>query len=149
MLMRIDNEPCQAAIYQLTVGGVPAASNCCGFVSYQPGSDIGMSFWAYHPNNFADFSFVVQKGTCNDTAQSTATNTSGMVIGSTANYARDMASVYSKSFTPAMLLGMCANEGKAAFAQSLYVASLATNGNYIAGQDASALAAFALEPDMP
>lgn len=151
MVMRIDNQPCEAEIYQLTVEGVPAASNCCGFVKYQPGSDIGISFRAYHPHNFATFDFHIQKGTCSDPVQTNATNTGGMVIGSTfngaiVNYERDIASVYSKSFAPATLLGMCANEAKAAFAESLYVASLTTNGNYIAGQDASDLAAFALEP---
>jgi hypothetical protein len=151
MVMRVDNQPCEAEIYQLTVGGVPASTNCCGFVKYQPASDIGISFRAYHPHNFATFSFGVQKGTCSDPTQTNATNTSGMVIGSTfngaiVNYDRDVASIYSKSFAPTTLLGMCSNEGKAAFAESLYVASLATDGNYITGQDASDLAAFALEP---
>lgn len=151
MLVRIDNQPCEADIYQINVNGVPASANCCGFVKYQPGSDIEISFRAYHPHNFATFGFNVQKGTCNDAAQTQATNTGGMVIGSTyngavLNYERDSASVYSKTFTPAALLGICAPGGKAAFAESLGVYTLATDGNNYLGLDASDLAAFALEP---
>jgi hypothetical protein len=151
MVVRIDNQPCAAEIYKINVDGVPAAANCCGFVKYQPGSDVEISFRAYHPHNFATFGFSVQKGTCNDAAQTGATNTGGMVIGSTfngalVNYARDNASIYSKTFTPAALLGMCASEKKAAFAESLGVYTLGTDGNTYLPGDASDLAAFALEP---
>ncbi len=151
MLLRIDNQPCEADIYQINVDGVPAATNCCGFVKYQPGSNIEISFRAYHPYNFATFGFNVQKGTCNDAAQTGATNTSGMVIGSTfngavENYHRDNTSVYTKTFTPTSLLGICAPGGKAAFAESLGVYTLTTDGNNYLGLDASDLAAFALEP---
>jgi len=151
MMVRIDNQPCEADIYQINVDGAPSAANCCGFVKYHPGSNLEISFRAYHPHNFATFGFTVQKGTCNDSAQTNATNTSGMVIGSTfngavENYSRDNTSVYSKTFSPASLLGICAPGGKAAFAESLGVYCLATNGNDYLGLDASDLAAFALEP---
>lgn len=146
MMVRIDNQPCEADIYQLDVDGAPSAANCCGFVKYQPGSDIEISFRAYHPHNFATFSFVVQKGTCNDAAQAAATNTSGMVIGNAGSYVRDSTSVYSKLFSPASLLGICNSTGKAAFAEALNVYCLATDGNSHLGLDAGDLAAFALEP---
>ncbi len=151
MNVRIDNQKCEADIYKILVDGVESSANCCGFVKYQPGSNVEVRFRAYHPNNFADFNFTVQKGTCSDAAQTSATNTSGMVIGSTyngvlENYHRDGTSVYSKTFSPAALLGICALEGKAAFAEYLYVAVLTTNGNDYLELDDSALAAFALEP---
>lgn len=151
MNVRIDNQKCEADIYKILVDGVESSTNCCGFVKYQPSSDVEIKFRAYHPHNFADFSFNVQKGTCNDPIQTTATNTGGMVIGSTfngviENYHRNNASVYSKTFSPATLLGLCASEGKAAFAEQLYVAVLTTDGNNYLELDASGLAAFALEP---
>ncbi len=151
MNVRIDNQKCQADIYKILVDGVESSTNCCGFVKYQPGSDVEIRFRAYHPHNFADFSFNVKKGTCNDPIQTSATNTAGMVIGSTyngliENYHRDNTSVYSKTFSPATLLGICALEGKAAFAEYLYVAVLTTDGNNYLELDADALAAFALEP---
>ncbi|HEX5552112.1 MAG TPA: hypothetical protein VFX43_02605 [Chitinophagaceae bacterium] len=151
MNVRIDNQKCEADIYKILVDGAETSANCCGFVKYQPGSAVELRLRGYHPHNFADFSFVVQKGTCIDPTQTNATNTSGMVIGSTyngtvENYHRSIASVYSKSFTPATLLGTCAGDGKAAFAESLGVAVLTTDGNEYLELDASALAAFALEP---
>lgn len=151
MNVRIDNQKCEADIYKILVDGAETTTNCCGFVKYQTGSDVEIRFRAYHPHNFADLSFVVQKGTCSDPVQTNATNTSGMVIGSTytgmiENYHRNSASVYSKTFSPATLLGTCASDGKAAFAESLYVAVLTTDGNNYLELDSSALAAFALEP---
>lgn len=147
MVMRIDNQPCKASVYKIKVNGAEVTSDCCGFVSYPPNASIEVAFRAYHPHNFANFTFTVQKGTCNDGVQQGFTNTSGMVLGSTANYARDGASIYRHSFTPAQLLGVCVDGGKAAFAEYVYVSALATNGTQVlTGFDASALAAFALEP---
>lgn len=147
MLMRVDNSKCEAQVYKVRVNGVESSPNCCGFVKYAAGDDVELSFRAYHDTNFADFSFTVQKGTCNDPAQSGLTNAAGMVIADAGGYTRDGASIYRKEFTPAQLLGTCAAEGKAAFAEHLYLTALATNGNdRLAHLDASDLAAFALEP---
>lgn len=153
MNVRIDNQHCEADIYKILVDGVETTPNCCGFVKYLPSSDIEIRFRAYHPHNFGDFNFVVKKGTCNDPVQTAATNTSGMVIGSTyngaiENYHRNVASIYSKTFSPATLLGICGGDGKAAFAEHLHIDGLATNGNVVLNTfDAGALAAFALEPE--
>ncbi|MBX7041833.1 MAG: hypothetical protein K1X85_02930 [Ignavibacteria bacterium] len=147
MNMRIDNSACQAEIYKLKVDGVETNPTCCGFVKYGAGSMLEIAFRAFHPNNFADFNFVVQKGTCTDTTQSNATNANGMVIAGVNGYARNLASIYSKTLTVGDLLGICTNEGKAAFAEHLYVNALSTDGNYeLDAFDAWALAAFALEP---
>jgi hypothetical protein len=152
MLMRLDNSVCTAAISKIKVDGVEKNPTCCGFVPYEPGSNLEVTFRAYHPNNFADLSFVVKKGTCNDSVQSSKTNASGMVIGDAnttdgVGYSRNSFSEYSRTFTPSELLGICTSEGKAAFAEHLYVNALAINGNNeINTYDRSALAAFALEP---
>jgi len=147
MVMRIDNSHCQADIYKIKVNGLEKNPTCCGFVAYPPNADIEVSFRAYHPHNFADFNFVVKKGTCNDPTQTGQTNVSGMVLAGANGYSRNAYSIYSKTFKPNDLLGICTAEGKAAFAEHLYVNALATTGNdEIDAYDASALAAFALEP---
>jgi hypothetical protein len=72
-----------------------------------------------------------------------------MVIDSADGYIRNSISIYDKAFTPAQLLESCygGGSGKAAFAENLYVAAMATDGTYrLLGNDASKIAAFALEP---
>ncbi|KAA1245999.1 hypothetical protein [Aquimarina sp. RZ0] len=147
MVMRIDNSKTTAEIAKIKVDGVEKNPTCCGFVPYKGTSDITVTFKAYHPQNFADFNFRIQKGTCNDAVQTSKTNAKGMVNGNANGYTRNIFSMYTKTFTPADLLGICTSEGKAAFAEHLYVNALATNGNHeINSYDSSALAAFALEP---
>jgi len=153
MVMRIDNSLCEADIYKLKIDGLEVNPTCCGFVPYKNTSNIEIAFRAYHPQNFADLSFNVQKGTCNDSAQTGKTNARGMVIGNAITndgigYIRNGSSEYVRTFTPADLLGICTSEGKAAYAEHLYVNALATNGDHeINAYDASKLAAFALEPE--
>jgi len=155
MLMRIDNNPAEAEIYKVQILNngvyVDAASDCCGFVKYDPAQInnsnlIKIMFKARHPFNFADFSFGIQKGTCTDPIQRAATDAASMVIGDTNGYNRDGLWIYSKTFSPATLLGICINERKAAFAESLNVKPLSTDGDYQAYGDAPALVAFAIEP---
>jgi len=155
MVMRIDNSKCKAKISKIKVDGVTVNPTCCGFVPYtdKNTSDIEITFTAFHPQNFADFNFTVKKGTCSDNAQSRKTNISRkMVVGNAIAadgkiYERNDLSEYSEEFKSAELLGRCTAGGKAAFAEHLYVYALATNGNQrIHAFDASALAAFALEP---
>ena len=150
MLVRIDNSKCNAGINTVNVNGSPASSDCCGFVKYAPGgveADLELSFQATHPNNFGVFSFGVAKGTCvND--EPVIANANGMVIDSASGYLLS-SGTYSKHFTPQQLLGSCYNQGtgKAAFAENLYVAAMATDGTFrLSGNDAGDVAAFALEP---
>ncbi len=155
MVMRIDNSKCEADIYKIKVDGREANPNCCGFVPYidKNASNIEVTFRAYHPQNFADFDFNIQKGTCSDSAQTNKTNVSHkMVIGnantnSGMSYVRNNVSIYKKTFKAKELLGVCKLGGKAAFAEHLYMHALATDGNNVLRAfDDSALAAFALEP---
>jgi hypothetical protein len=155
MVLRVDNNLPQAEIYKVQVlhNGVyvDAASDCCGFVKYDPAQInnpnlIKILFKAYHPFNFADFSFGIQKGTCSDVAQRAATDAASMVIGNTNGYTRDGLWIYSKTFSPATLLGICLAEQKAAFAEMLTVQPLATDGTYQALGTVGTTVAFAIEP---
>jgi hypothetical protein len=152
MLLRIDNNLPQAEIYKVQVLDhgvyVDAAPDCCGFVKYDPAqlnnsALIKILFRAYHPFNFADFTFDIQKGTCGLVADAHAAS---MVIGDTGGYTRDGLWIYSKTFSPATLLGACVAERKAAFAEMLSVQPLATDGTYQAFGTVGTTVAFAIEP---
>ncbi len=164
MVMRVDNSLCQAEIYSVKIsagGGAPfvsASPNCCGFVPYHANSEVQLEFRAYHPQNLANYSFRVNKGTCGTVPDA---NSSGMVLskigspaigGSVNHYLRNVQSRFKKDFTPNGLLGTCSlkpdgTEGKAAFAQHLDLDALAVNGNRrLHEYDSGDLAAFALEP---
>jgi hypothetical protein len=69
-----------------------------------------------------------------------------MVIGNTNGYTRDGFWLYSKTFSPATLLGICIAEQKAAFAEMLTVQALSTNGSFQAVGNAGMTVAFAIEP---
>ncbi|MFD1613869.1 hypothetical protein [Gelatiniphilus marinus] len=147
ILMRFDNESCDADIFTINVNGTPASLDCCGFVNYKPEgveADLEITFEATHPNNFAVFSFGVVKGTCGGVPTA---NAQGMVIDSASGYTLS-SGIYSKHFTPAELLGECYDngEGKAAFGQNLRVLTMATDGHSRVKRDAGKSAAFALEP---
>lgn len=157
ILIRIDNSRCNSGIFTVDVNGAPASSDCCGFVKYAPGgveADLELTFQATHPNNFAVFSFGVDKGTCGDVPIADA---GGMVIDSTyvtliplvVSYQLS-GGIYGKHFTPPQLLGSCYNAGtgKAAFAETLSVIAMATDGTFrVTAYDAPyRVAAFALEP---
>lgn len=142
VVLRVDNNNCQAAIYPVSVDGNVA--NVCGFVQYAPGDDVHVTYWAYHPNNFATFNFTIARG-----STGVVESASGAVGTSPVNgYIRDASSVFSKDVPVADLLGDCE---KAAFAENLHIDALATDGwntlNYL---DADATpVAFALEPEPP
>lgn len=166
ILVRIDNAGSIAEIFKIRIKklilGIPtwvdASPDCCGFVSYNPaeaGSDVEVSFRAFHPNNLATMDFVIQKGTCLDPGMTGLTNipqvtaVNNMVIGNSNGYTRNVIGVYRKQFNHNQLLGICAAGGKAAFAESLGVFTLSTNGtSRLNGNpyDDIDLAAFALEP---
>ena len=115
---------CKAVIYKIKVDGHEVNPTCCGFVPYSPSSNIEVKFRAYHPNNFADLSFTVKKGTCSDSVQSGKTNARGMVIGNAittdgAGYYRNGYSEYTRTFSPADLLGI--SGGKDSAALSIYM----------------------------
>ncbi len=149
VIMRIDNGECEGDIYTVNVNGNPAASNCCGFVKYTAEgeeAELELTFKAVHPTNFAEFSFGVVKGTCGGISIASAR---GMVIDSAYGYTLNTGTgIYSKTFTPADLLGECYEDGagKAAFAETLHIISTATDGISRVAKDYGRTVAFALEP---
>ncbi|MCC6761096.1 MAG: hypothetical protein IT252_07750 [Chitinophagaceae bacterium] len=156
MVVRIDNNACQSAIYPVQLSTVPVrTANPCGFIKYTGPADknISISFKAFHSNDFADFSFAVVRGNTGVGGAGTPASVSGMVIGPVGRYVRDSAGVYRPGtsptdleFSPAELMGPCLPGGKAAFAQSLQVVALHTDGYRRLNElDAGSLAAFALE----
>ncbi|MCB9036295.1 MAG: hypothetical protein H6557_06690 [Lewinellaceae bacterium] len=145
MKVRVDNQKSAAVIYNILVDGA-ASSTECGFVKYKDKgtSDVNFRMRASHPNDFATFSFNVVRGNSADPLSSA--DTAGMVGASTSNYTLGADEVYRNAVNVAYLLGTCPD--KAAFAEHLYVNGLHTNGTSVLDTfDASALAAFALEPE--
>lgn len=112
-------------------------------ISYTPGSEAIISFIARHPHDFATFDFQVNKGSSGLVAAASA---NGSVVGPVVNgFTRNAASLFTKPVPVATLLGVCI---KAAFAETLHVDAIATDGwstlDYL---DADATPkAFALEP---
>ncbi|HSC54705.1 MAG TPA: hypothetical protein VLC98_13830 [Phnomibacter sp.] len=155
MIVRVDNNICQAAIYPVALTNPVRVANACGFIKYAGPNDknISISFKAFQPNNFADLNFTVVRGNTGTGGAPTPASADGMVIGPVGRYVRNSVGEYRPGvfpadleFSPAELMGPCLAGGKAAFAQSLYVAALHTDGyRRLYEFDASSLAAFALE----
>lgn len=148
LLLRIDNQKCEGGIYKIKKNGNEVSTDCCGFVNYgNVSANMEIGFKAFHPHDLAEFSFSIKKGTCSDPGMSNQTNATASVAGNSNGYVRDMAGIYTKTFHPPVLLGICNAGGKAAFAESLDVLALATDGNSrLSAFDAYDLVAFALEP---
>jgi hypothetical protein len=136
MPLHVDNNRCSAEVHAPVVGTL-SADDSCGVLLYDPYAappqQVTMGFSAAHPNGFASYSFVVNRGIPN------VVNESGSVPAGSVTRAIDGA-----------LLGPCAavTGGVAAFAEHLYVDALATNGWSTLNQyDASDLRAFVLTPE--
>ncbi|MGH9157092.1 MAG: hypothetical protein ACRD1K_14920 [Acidimicrobiales bacterium] len=147
-LIHIDDNECVSDIVDVTVG--PNAAGPCGFIQYDPAAappaEATIAFRAHHPNGFATFSFVVSKGSSGPVAEATA---SGPVTDPAPNgFVNDGAGNFTKNVPVATLLDGCV---EAAFAETNYVAALATDGwNPLGQYDASGpTKAFALEPQDP
>lgn len=150
--LHVDNNKCQAEIYETSVGGVPAGP--CGFISYGGGDDVHLSFKAYHANGLARFKFTVVRGSagymtagCAPVNPGVAWANAALVTDTPVNgFSRNTSSIFAKDVDEADIRGGCA---KAAFGENLYVKALATNGWVrLSGLDASAVPfAFALEPE--
>lgn len=151
MVVRVDNNVCEAEINPFSGTGLVADVDC-GFIQYAPGAAIDLSFKARHAHDFANFSFTVYRGVGNYVAEASA---AGSVGASPINgFVRTPASVFNKTGIPVTTMlssGVLPGHTpctKAAFAENLYVAALATDGwSRLSYLDASGLPnAFALEP---
>ncbi|MFO0577550.1 MAG: hypothetical protein U1A78_26395 [Polyangia bacterium] len=146
--VRVDNSPCTAAIYSVTV---PGSTQECGFLSYPvPAGAALLRFVASHPRGYADFDFSVMRGACAVGFAAASGKTGSSPVGS---YALDSTAAYAHPFPIGSLLGPlpgadCAQPCKrAAFAEHLHVYSRSTDGwGRLYYLDAHAVVAFALAP---
>ena len=138
---RIDNAHCHADIQDanITVSGVTEYSGRCGFLHYTDlNQRVHVSFVAAQARNFATFSFSVVKG---NGTENPGISQSGYVISSVGLYTLS-GGIFSEDVLVSQLLGTCP---QAAFAENLYVYSLATDGTRrLYEYDASDTNAFAL-----
>jgi hypothetical protein len=146
--LRVDNSPCTAGIYAVTV---PGSTQECGFLSYPvPAGAATLRFVASHPRGYGDFAFSVIRGACAVGFAAASGKTGATPVG---GYTLDLAGAYVRAFAIDLLLGPLAGTGcaqpckRAAFAQHLHVYSRATDGwgrlDYL---DAHAVIPFALVP---
>jgi hypothetical protein len=150
--LHIDNNECEAEIFETSVNGVSAGP--CGFIGYNPGDDARLSFRPYHPNGFARFKFTTVRGSSGFVTMACAPDNphvikadNPLVTDSPVNgFSRDAAGVFSKNVDEAAMREGCP---KAAFGENLYVVATATNGwKRLSYLDARAEPkAFALEPE--
>lgn len=152
VVVHVDNNPCQADIYEVWVDNPANLAGPCGFISYanKSTSQAHLSFKAYHRNQFATFSFLVVKGSTGGVAAASASGLVGMPQNGFAN--NPVTGVFTKNVPVSALLDAngvsCI---KAAFGETDYVAALAVDGwDRLSYLDASAMPmAFALEPASP
>lgn len=160
--LHVDNNQCEAEIYEASVSGVAAGP--CGFIAYSPGEDVHLSFKAKHPNGFARFKYTTVRGSSGYVLAASAPADPGatppvgpgdvvwanapLVTDNPNGFTHDASYIFTKDVDEADMRGGCP---KAAFGENLYVAAIATNGWVrLSGLDASALPkAFALEPKVP
>lgn len=138
LVVHVDNRPCFGTIEDVTLGG--AAAGRCGFLEYENLSDQArISFRASHPDNFATFKFeLVRVAT-----PLPAGSADGLVDDATADGFTRTGDTFWKNlpvdippppFPPPpslMRSELPAGEvpcNRAAFAESLHVAALATTG---------------------
>lgn len=145
MVVHIDNNPCEAVIHPVQIGA--HAANPCGFLNFDhTGELVTIAFKARHENDFATFNFDINRGSVGFVEGADGKVGTAVAGYSEANgeYNKDVAVSYLlRPLTPGD--EPCV---RAAFAETLYVRAMATNGwtrlNYL---DRNALPlAFALAP---
>ena len=155
LVLHVDNRVCFGTIEDVTVNG--AAAGQCGFLEYEElADDAHISFRASHPGNFAWFDFsVVRVSTA--VAEASA---SGLVEAASADGFTRAGDLFAKdvSIDTLMTSGLAPGQTpciRAAFAETLHVYALATNGyGRLSGLDAPraddpaqiAVKAFAITP---
>ena len=85
--LHVDNNPCQADIYEVWVDNAANLAGPCGFISYanKATSQAHISFKAYHRNQFATFDFTVVKGSTGEVAAASAHGPVGVPVNGFAN----------------------------------------------------------------
>lgn len=155
LVLHVDNRPCFGTIEDVVLSGMLAGR--CGFLEYGDVAEPArISFRASHPAHFATFDFDLVRVTT-PVAEGSA---SGLVEAASANGFNRLGDTFSKDLSVDTLMrsGLPAGETpctRAAFAESLHVSALATNGyDRLSGLDAPrpldpaqvGLRAFAITP---
>lgn len=145
LIVHVDNIPCEAQMHPVKIGLNEA--NPCGFLNYATTADlVTISFKARHEHDFATFGFNINRGSVGSVE-----SVSGQVGSSIGGYS-EVDGEYGRNVTAAYLLRALTPDGdscvRAAFAETLSVDAMATNGwdrlSYL-DRDGSPLA-FALAP---
>ncbi len=130
MVLRVDNNCCDAAIEPITGAGVRVTP--CGFIEFAPAANVTLGFRAMHPNDFATFSFSVRRGVTTQVDRASADGVVGDPSVTTNDatppvraYGLTAAGSYSETFPVTDLMGACS---RAAFSEALHVWTLATDG---------------------
>jgi hypothetical protein len=155
LVLRVDNNPCQAAINQVSVDSASNVAGPCGFIEYanKSTSTATISFIARHPHNFATFTFTTVKGS---TGAVEAARDGGQVgqggLDAKGFINTPATGLYTKSVRVSDLLdanGVSCDQ--AAFGETLDVTAMATDGwSQLSYLDRRATPmAFALEPKPP
>lgn len=155
MMMHVDNNLCKAEIKQVSVSGLNIDPADCGFIFYADGASAELSFKAYHPNDFATFSFSVVRGVRNEVSRATASGRVGISPIHTNDptlpireYVQQPDGKYLGTFQVEELLGNGCT--RAAFSEALHVWTLAVDGyGRVGGLDAFDHAGFALTKPCP
>lgn len=155
LVLQVDNRVCFGTIPSVVVA--PGVNDTrCGFLEYAPGAQATIAFRASHPAQYASFDFDLAR-VATLLASGSAT---GLVDAASANGFSRSGDTFSKAIPVTALFseGLPAGETpciRAAFAEALHVAALATDGyGRLSALDAPrtadpaqvALRAFALTP---
>lgn len=131
MVLRIDNNCCSAEVNP--VSGTGLHSTPCGFIEYEPGATVKLSFKANHPNGFANFSFSVVRGVSTAITEASASgavhdlsvNTNNPAFPAHAYTKPNVTSSYTETYGNGELRGPCI---RAAYSEALHVSARATDG---------------------
>ncbi len=156
LVLHVDNTICQAGMEDISVNG--NAAGPCGFIQYTPNSNAHIRFLARHPHGFATFQFQVVRGSSGRVEAACAPAPAPILVLPSVQspvvnlFVRDGGSNFTKDVPVDTnhvpeddMVGNCT---KAAFAETLHVYAMATDGwNRASWLDAEPLPkAFALEP---
>jgi hypothetical protein len=153
MVLRVDNNCCQSEVNP--VSGTGLDTKPCGFIEFDPGAKIKLSFKAYHPNGYATFNFDVTRGvsvgvseaSTSGTVNSLSVSTNNPVLPDHAYTKTTLTTSYEENFDVGELLGPSCT--RAAFSEALHVWTKSTDGySRLWYLDAFAHDGFALTPKL-
>ncbi len=148
MVLRVDNNCCSAAIDALS--GVGLSNTPCGFYEITPSATVNLGFTAYHPNDFATFTFSVVQGVTNPVSLASVSGKAGNspvpTLDSPPSHAYTLSGSdhYIEMFLATELLNGCT---RAAFSGALHVWTQSQDGyGRLTSLDRFTHSGFALTP---